>query len=117
MGLAIAWKERHVMSKHILNKKSQLNIKRIQEVQVIRDVAQVRQIDRFAFGFNAGPGLVIARKEYEVMLKYILKQKSRLKLKRIEEVPVKHVVAQLRQTDRFALNLGIRLDLMLKGVS
>ncbi|KAF7839125.1 uncharacterized protein G2W53_007607 [Senna tora] len=48
MGLAIAWKEFEVMSKQILNLKLRLNLKRIQEVQFERIVAQVSQIDRFA---------------------------------------------------------------------
>ncbi|KAF7812465.1 uncharacterized protein G2W53_033441 [Senna tora] len=47
MGLVIAWKVCDVMSKHTLSRKSQLNLKRIQEVQVKRVVAQLSQIDRF----------------------------------------------------------------------
>ncbi|KAF7839145.1 uncharacterized protein G2W53_007627 [Senna tora] len=46
MGLAIAWKVCEVMSKDILNQKSRLNLKRIQEVQVKCDVAQVIQTYR-----------------------------------------------------------------------
>ncbi|KAF7841510.1 uncharacterized protein G2W53_003808 [Senna tora] len=65
---------------------------------------------RVVFGnptrFNARMGLVIAWKVCEVILKHILNGKSRLNLKRIEEVQVKHV-AQVSQTDRFAFNLGI----------
>ncbi|KAF7824005.1 uncharacterized protein G2W53_022149 [Senna tora] len=49
MELNIAWKECEVMSNHILNGKSRLNLKRIQEVQVKRVVAQVSQTNRFAF--------------------------------------------------------------------
>ncbi|KAF7835411.1 uncharacterized protein G2W53_010270 [Senna tora] len=52
-------------------------------------------------------GLAIAMKECEVMSKHILNQKARLNLKRIQEVQVKRVVAQVSQTDRFALYLGI----------
>ncbi|KAF7839156.1 uncharacterized protein G2W53_007638 [Senna tora] len=59
-------------------------------------------------------GLVIAWKVCQCMSKHILNQKSRLNLKRIEEVQVKRVVAKVCQTNRFALYLGIREDLMLK---
>ncbi|KAF7839131.1 uncharacterized protein G2W53_007613 [Senna tora] len=59
-------------------------------------------------------GLVIAWKELKVMSKHNLNQKSRLNLKRIEEVQVKRVVAQVSHTDRFALYLGIRVNLMLQ---
>ncbi|KAF7835553.1 uncharacterized protein G2W53_010412 [Senna tora] len=48
MGLAIAWKVIEFMSKLILNPKSRLNLKVIQEVQVKRVVAQVSETDRFA---------------------------------------------------------------------
>ncbi|KAF7832141.1 uncharacterized protein G2W53_014474 [Senna tora] len=47
MGLVIALKVSEVMSKHILNRKSRLNLKRIQEEQVKRVVAEVSQTDRF----------------------------------------------------------------------
>ncbi|KAF7823758.1 uncharacterized protein G2W53_021902 [Senna tora] len=59
-------------------------------------------------------GLVITWKVCQVMSKKILNQKSRLNLKRTQEVEVKRVVAQVRQTDHFALYLGIRMDLMLE---
>ncbi|KAF7812411.1 uncharacterized protein G2W53_033387 [Senna tora] len=59
-------------------------------------------------------GLVNAWKEYGVMSKHILNQNSRLNPKRFQEVQVKRVVAQVSQTDRFALYLGIRLDLELE---
>ncbi|KAF7839122.1 uncharacterized protein G2W53_007604 [Senna tora] len=59
-------------------------------------------------------GIMITCKECEVMSKHILNQKSRLNLKRIQEVQVKRVVAQVRQIDRFALYLGIRVDLMVE---
>ncbi|KAF7802308.1 uncharacterized protein G2W53_041419 [Senna tora] len=52
MGLVIAWKKCEVMSKHTLNRKSRLNLKRLQEVQVKRVVAQVSQKDRFALCFG-----------------------------------------------------------------
>ncbi|KAF7839116.1 uncharacterized protein G2W53_007598 [Senna tora] len=65
-------------------------------------------------GLNARKGVVIAWKECEGISKPILNGKSRLDLKRIQEVQVKLVVAQVNQTDRFALYLGIRVDLMLK---
>ncbi|KAF7812441.1 uncharacterized protein G2W53_033417 [Senna tora] len=47
------------------------------------------------------------------MSKHILNRKSRLNLKRIHELQVKHV-AQVSQIDRFALYLGIRVDLRLQ---
>ncbi|KAF7841513.1 uncharacterized protein G2W53_003811 [Senna tora] len=59
-------------------------------------------------------GLVIASKECEVMLKHNLNRKAQLNLKRIQEVQVKHDVAQVSQTDRFALNLEVRVDLKLE---
>ncbi|KAF7839115.1 uncharacterized protein G2W53_007597 [Senna tora] len=59
-------------------------------------------------------GLVIAWKVCEVMSKHILNKKSLLNLKRIQEIQVKRVVAQESQTDRFALYLEIRVDLMLE---
>ncbi|KAF7839118.1 uncharacterized protein G2W53_007600 [Senna tora] len=58
--------------------------------------------------------LVIAWKECDVMFKHILNHKSRLNLRRIQEAQVKRFVAQVSQTDRFALKLGIRVDLMLE---
>ncbi|KAF7823997.1 uncharacterized protein G2W53_022141 [Senna tora] len=45
------------------------------------------------------------------MSKPILNRKSRLNLKRIQEVQVKRVVAQANQADLFALYLGIQVDL------
>ncbi|KAF7832146.1 uncharacterized protein G2W53_014479 [Senna tora] len=65
-------------------------------------------------GFNARTGIVIAWKVYVVMSKQILNRKSRLNLKRIQEVQVKSVVAQVSQTDGFELYLRIRVDLMLE---
>ncbi|KAF7841519.1 uncharacterized protein G2W53_003817 [Senna tora] len=62
-------------------------------------------------------GLVIIWKECEVMSKHNINGKAQLNLKRIQEVEVKCVVAQLTQTDRFALNLGMRVDLMLESDS
>ncbi|KAF7841499.1 uncharacterized protein G2W53_003797 [Senna tora] len=59
-------------------------------------------------------GLVIAWKDCEVMSKKILNQNLRLNHKGIQEVQGKRVVAQMSQTDRFALYLGIVEDLMLK---
>ncbi|KAF7832096.1 uncharacterized protein G2W53_014429 [Senna tora] len=59
-------------------------------------------------------GLVITWKVCEVMSKHILNRKPRLHLERIQEVLIKRVVAQVRQTDPFALHLGIRVDLMLE---
>ncbi|KAF7812469.1 uncharacterized protein G2W53_033445 [Senna tora] len=59
-------------------------------------------------------GLVIAWKVCEVMLKHMLNQKSRFNLKRIHEVKVKRVVAQESRTDRFALYLGMLVNLMLE---
>ncbi|KAF7835409.1 uncharacterized protein G2W53_010268 [Senna tora] len=153
MGHVIAWKECEVISRHILNQKSRLILKRIQELQVKSVFAQVRQIDRFVLyfgnpsGFNARMELVIAWKDCEVrsesnrslrvlfenprafnprmghviawkkcesIPQHILNQKSRLNLNRIQEVQVKHVVAQVSQKDCFALYLRIRVDLMLE---
>ncbi|KAF7812431.1 uncharacterized protein G2W53_033407 [Senna tora] len=57
-------------------------------------------------------GLVIEWKECEVMSNHILNGKSQLNLKRIQEVQINRVVAQVSQTRRFAINLGIRVDLM-----
>ncbi|KAF7841515.1 uncharacterized protein G2W53_003813 [Senna tora] len=51
-------------------------------------------------------GLTIAWKECEVMYEYILDQNSRLNLKTIEEVQVNRVVAQVSQTNYFALYFG-----------
>ncbi|KAF7839159.1 uncharacterized protein G2W53_007641 [Senna tora] len=48
------------------------------------------------------------------MSKDILNQKSRLNLERVKEVQVQRVLAQVGQTDRFVLYLGIRVDLMLE---
>ncbi|KAF7839146.1 uncharacterized protein G2W53_007628 [Senna tora] len=59
-------------------------------------------------------GLVITWKVCEVMSKQILNIKTRLNLKRIQEVQVKRVVPQVSQTDRFALYLEIHGDLMLE---
>ncbi|KAF7844382.1 uncharacterized protein G2W53_001287 [Senna tora] len=58
-------------------------------------------------------GLVIALKVCEVMSKDILNLKSRFNLKRIEQLQEKCVNGQVCYTDRFALNLGIPMDLML----
>ncbi|KAF7812419.1 uncharacterized protein G2W53_033395 [Senna tora] len=65
-------------------------------------------------GFNARIGLVIEWEECEVMSKHILKQNSRLNLKRIQEVQVKRVMAQVSQSDRFTLYLGIHVNLVLE---
>ncbi|KAF7832138.1 uncharacterized protein G2W53_014471 [Senna tora] len=52
MGLVIAWKECEVMSKHILNRKSRLNLKIFQEVQVNLVFAQDSETDRFVLYFG-----------------------------------------------------------------
>ncbi|KAF7832149.1 uncharacterized protein G2W53_014482 [Senna tora] len=59
MGLLIAWKVREVMCKHILNRKSRLNVKRIQEEQVKCDVAKVSPTDRFALYLAIRGDLII----------------------------------------------------------
>ncbi|KAF7832137.1 uncharacterized protein G2W53_014470 [Senna tora] len=59
-------------------------------------------------------GLVIAWMECEVMSKRNLNRTLKLSLKRIQEVQVKRVVAQVCQTDHFALHLGIQVDSMLE---
>ncbi|KAF7839130.1 uncharacterized protein G2W53_007612 [Senna tora] len=63
--------------------------------------------------FNAPNGIVIAWDECDVMSKHTLNQ-SKLNLKRNQEVQVKRVVAQVSQTDRFALHLIIRGHLKLQ---
>ncbi|KAF7839160.1 uncharacterized protein G2W53_007642 [Senna tora] len=59
-------------------------------------------------------GLVNTWRVCEVMSKHNWNRKSRMNLKRIQEVQVKRVVAQVSQTDRFAMYLGIRVDLKLE---
>ncbi|KAF7812437.1 uncharacterized protein G2W53_033413 [Senna tora] len=56
----------------------------------------------------------MALKACEVISKHILNRKLQLNHNRIQEVPVKCVVAQVSQIDRFMLYLGIRVDLMLE---
>ncbi|KAF7839162.1 uncharacterized protein G2W53_007644 [Senna tora] len=48
------------------------------------------------------------------MSKQFFYQKSLLNRKRIQDIKVKRVVAQVSQTDRFALYLGIPLGLLLE---
>ncbi|KAF7844212.1 uncharacterized protein G2W53_001117 [Senna tora] len=48
VGLVIAWKVCKVKSNHILNRKSRLNLKRIEEELAKRDVAYVSQTNRFS---------------------------------------------------------------------
>ncbi|KAF7832172.1 uncharacterized protein G2W53_014505 [Senna tora] len=117
----MAWKVCEVMSKHILNQQLRLNIKGIHEVYVKYVVAQVSQTDRFALYLEIRVDLMLywdscshGRKVCEVMPKHILNQKLPLNDKRNQEVPVKRVSAQVSQTDRFALYLGIRANLMLE---
>ncbi|KAF7832152.1 uncharacterized protein G2W53_014485 [Senna tora] len=62
-------------------------------------------------------GIIIAWKVFEDMSKHILNQKSRLNTKNFHKVLVKRVVAQVCQTDPFALYFGIREDLMLESDS
>ncbi|KAF7832173.1 uncharacterized protein G2W53_014506 [Senna tora] len=57
-------------------------------------------------------GLVITWKLCQVMSEHIFKGKSQFNLNRIQEVQVKRDVTQVSQTDRLALHLGIRVDLM-----
>ncbi|KAF7835554.1 uncharacterized protein G2W53_010413 [Senna tora] len=47
MGVVIAWEVCEIISEHILNPKSRLNLERIQEVQVKRVFPQVIQTNRF----------------------------------------------------------------------
>ncbi|KAF7832168.1 uncharacterized protein G2W53_014501 [Senna tora] len=65
-------------------------------------------------GINGQMGLMIKWKVCEVLSKHILNQKSRTNLNRIPEVQVKRFDAQVSQTDRFAMLLGIQVDLMLE---
>ncbi|KAF7835549.1 uncharacterized protein G2W53_010408 [Senna tora] len=96
MGLVIAWKVCQLMSKHILNQKSRLNLKRIQEVQVQMCCCTSESNRSLCVifwnpsGFNARMGLLTALEKYKF----------------------KRVVAQVSRTDHFALYLGIRVDLM-----
>ncbi|KAF7832159.1 uncharacterized protein G2W53_014492 [Senna tora] len=52
MELVIAWKVCKVMSRIIMNRKSRLNLKRIQQAEVKRVVAQSIQTDRFVVCFG-----------------------------------------------------------------
>ncbi|KAF7842082.1 uncharacterized protein G2W53_004380 [Senna tora] len=58
-------------------------------------------------------GLVIAWKVSQVMSKHILNEKCDWISKELKKYKFKRLVAQSNQTDRFALYLGIRVDLML----
>ncbi|KAF7833009.1 uncharacterized protein G2W53_015342 [Senna tora] len=59
-------------------------------------------------------GLVIAWRVCQVLSNHILNRKLGLNLKRIQDVHVKRVVAQVSQTNRFTLYFGIQVDLMLE---
>ncbi|KAF7802117.1 uncharacterized protein G2W53_041228 [Senna tora] len=48
------------------------------------------------------------------MSKHILEEKSLSDLKNVHEVRVKSLVAQVSETDRFALYFGNRVDLVLQ---
>ncbi|KAF7839147.1 uncharacterized protein G2W53_007629 [Senna tora] len=58
-------------------------------------------------GFDARMRLLITWMVFEGMSKHMLNIKTRLNLKRIEEIQIKRGVAHVSQTDRFALYLGI----------
>ncbi|KAF7812574.1 uncharacterized protein G2W53_033550 [Senna tora] len=82
MGLVITWKVCQVLSKHIMNYKSRLNLKRTQEVQVqtccftSESNRSVRVVFGNPSGFKARMGLVISWKVCQVMPNHILNRKS-----------------------------------------
>ncbi|KAF7841522.1 uncharacterized protein G2W53_003820 [Senna tora] len=59
-------------------------------------------------------GIVIAWKVCQVISTQVLNLKMRFNLNRIQEVQVQRVVAQVSQTNPFALYLRIQVDLMLE---
>ncbi|KAF7821305.1 hypothetical protein G2W53_026760 [Senna tora] len=140
IGVFMACKEREVMSKHILDKRLQSDLRNVYEVRVKRVVAQDHEVtsehilaeelrsdlkdihevrvthvlEQNLNGFNARIGVLIAWKECEFIFKHILDEGLRLDLRNVHEVPVKRVHEHVSQTDRFALYLGIQMDLMLE---
>ncbi|KAF7844381.1 uncharacterized protein G2W53_001286 [Senna tora] len=107
------------MSKHISNKKSRLNLKNSRsKSQMCCCTTESNRSICVVFGnpsgFNTRMELVITWKVCDIMSKHILSRELQLNLKRIQEVQVKDVVAQVSQIDRFELYLGIRVDLTLE---
>ncbi|KAF7800564.1 uncharacterized protein G2W53_045015 [Senna tora] len=89
MGLEIVWEVCQVMSKHILNGKPRLNLKRIQEAQV-RTCCRTSESNgcvRVVLGIRVG--LMVEWEVHQVMSKHILNGKPRLNLKRIQEAQVR----------------------------
>ncbi|KAF7844384.1 uncharacterized protein G2W53_001289 [Senna tora] len=118
MGLMITWKVCEVMSKHILNRKSPLNLKRIQEIQVKYVVAQVSQIDRFALNLEIPVDLMLEwdLRSHRRCVKSGLntfEPKIAIESQKNSRSTVKCVVALLRQTDRFTFYVRIPRDLLL----
>ncbi|KAF7832233.1 uncharacterized protein G2W53_014566 [Senna tora] len=78
MGHVIASKACDVVSKHILNRKSRLNLKRIQEVQdqtcccTSESNRSLRVVFGIPSGFEGRMGLLIAWKACEVVFKHIV---------------------------------------------
>ncbi|KAF7814910.1 uncharacterized protein G2W53_028879 [Senna tora] len=64
--------------------------------------------------FNARMGFAIARKVCQVMSKHILNRNRDSISKELKKYLFKRVVAQVSENDRFALYLGIQVDLMLE---
>ncbi|KAF7832153.1 uncharacterized protein G2W53_014486 [Senna tora] len=105
----MAWKVCEVMSKHISNRKSQLNLKRFQEVQVKSVVAQICQTHCFALYLGFRVDLMLewdslhGRSESNRLLRVLfgnprgfnahmaLKIASKLNLERFKEVQVERV--------------------------
>ncbi|KAF7801152.1 uncharacterized protein G2W53_044915 [Senna tora] len=98
MGLVITWEVCQVMSEHILNGKLLLNLNIIQEAQVRMccRTSESNRCVRVVFGNPSGSN---ARMAFVVAW---------------EKHKFEGVVAQVSQTDAFALYLGIRVDLMLQ---
>ncbi|KAF7800561.1 uncharacterized protein G2W53_045012 [Senna tora] len=97
MGLVIAWEVCQVVSKHILKGKRRLNLKRILEAQV-RTFCRTSESNgcvRVVFGNPKGSNARMELVSHE--------RKPRLNLKGIQEEQVERVVAQVSQTDVFAL--------------
>ncbi|KAF7814954.1 uncharacterized protein G2W53_028923 [Senna tora] len=119
MGLMIAWVMFQVKSKHILNEKPRLSLKKIQEAQVgtCCRTSEPNGCVRLVFGnpkgSNARMGLVMAWKVCQVMSKHILNGKPLLNLKRIQEAQVRTCCRTCESDRCLRVVLEIRMDLML----
>ncbi|KAF7835201.1 uncharacterized protein G2W53_010060 [Senna tora] len=143
LGFVIIWEVCQVMSKHILNRKPRLNVKRIQEPQVRTycRTSESNECVRIVFGnpsgsnarmglvitwemrsrcigklsgSNARMGLVIALDVCQVMYKQILNGKPRLNLKRIQEPQVATCCRTSESYGCLRVVLEIRVDLKLE---